>query len=56
MENPFNKIKLTVLFFVIYFLLAILVDKLAPGDMCNPGGGFFYGFFTNSNNYNYAFF
>ena len=40
MENPFNKIKTTIIFFIAYFLLAILVNILVPGDMCNPGGGF----------------
>ena len=40
MENPFNRIKTTIIFFIAYLLLAILVNILVPGDMCNPGGGF----------------
>ena len=40
MKNPINNIKSTILFLVLYFFLIVLVDKLLPGDMCNPEGGF----------------
>ncbi|GEM56563.1 hypothetical protein FB1_27840 [Flavobacterium branchiophilum NBRC 15030 = ATCC 35035] len=40
MQNPFNKIKTTIIFFAVYFILTILINTLIPGDMCNPGGGF----------------
>ena len=40
MQNPLNKIKSTIIFFLVYFSLTVLVNILIPGDMCNPGGGF----------------
>jgi hypothetical protein len=35
------KTMLTLTFYAVVWGLTYILDKVTPGDMCNPGGGFF---------------